>query len=492
MRLRLLAIALACLMAGCVVGPDYRTPATATVDSYAPGPAPAAPGMPVLVAARSVSDTWWKAFGSPVLDDYVARALAASPTLDEARARVTQARELSNARTGATRYPQVDLTGSATRVGIDTSGGSLAQSLDPGAFNVFFLGVNLSYDFDVFGGTRRELEALAAHVDYRGYELEGARLTLAGSVVAAVVQRATAGAELEATRAILGVQRKELAIAVDRYGVGGIAQVALKSQEALVAQTEALVPPLRAEVALAEHRLAVLMGEPPATARLPAVTLADLRVPGEVPLVIPSELVRVRPDIRGSEALLRKASADVGVATADLYPRFAISGGLLAGRLTMADPFPTGFGLLNLGINLAQPLFRGGELKARQRAAEAAYEQALAAYRQTVLQSLQNVADVLRKLEADSATLDARTVHAARAEEIWQVTRRRHELGGVSELAVVDSQRQHLTAEVGRIAAQGARLANVAALYQALGGGVAGANAMASPEAAVVAGRQAK
>ena len=129
---------------------------------------------------------------------------------------------------------------------------------------------------------------------------------------------------------------------------------------------------------------------------------ADLRLPAELPLRLPSELVRQRPDIRASEALLHKASANVGVATADLYPKLVISGGFSSSQLNIGDVLGSGINIWNIGINLLQPLFRGGELQARKRAAEAGYEQALAAYRQTVLQGLQNVADVLRALEADA------------------------------------------------------------------------------------------
>lgn len=466
-----LLLACAFLATGCMVGPDYRAPEPPSVDRYVPGPAPVAAGMPAVVPDRAVPEAWWTEFGSSTLDDLVARALRGSPTLDEARARVRQAQEVRNARAGATQYPRVDLTGGAVRQRVDPATFGFPEAPNPGPFNVFSLGASVTYDFDLFGGTRRELEGLAAQVDYRGYELEGARLTLAGSVVAAVVQRATAAAQLDATEGILAAQRRELAIRDERFRAGGIAWIDVQTQRALVAQTEASVPPLRAEVAVAGHRIAVLVGEPPGTAEIPLVTLAELRWPAAVPLRIPAELVRARPDIRASEALLRKASADVGVATADLYPKLVISAGFSTGQLALADLFGNGINLWNLGINLAQPLFRGGELKARQRAAEAAYDQALAAYRQTILVSFGNVADILRTLEADTQAHGARVDHAREAREVWRINAERYRLGGVSELAVVDSERQWRTAEVARIGAEGAWLADVAALYQAMGTG---------------------
>ena len=185
--------------------------------------------------------------------------------------------------------------------------------------------------------------------------------------------------------------------------------------------------------------------------------------------MVPSELVRARPDIRGSEALLHRASADVGIATADLYPKVAISGGFSTAQLALPDLFGSGINLWNIGINLAQPLLRGGELKARKRAAEAAYEQAHAAYRETVLQALRNVADILRYVEADAGVVTARTEQAARAEDAWRITLERYRLGGVSEVALLAAERQRLAAEVARLGAEGARLGDVAALYQAMG-----------------------
>ncbi len=457
------------VVAGCTVGPDFRPPEAPAVDHYVPGEPPATSGMPLLARDRAPPERWWTTFRCPALDELVERALRGSPTLDEARARVTQARELHDARAGGTRYPGVDLVAGAERQRVDPATVGFPQAPNPGPFNVFSLGATVRYDFDIFGGTRRELERLAAEVDYRAYELDAARLTLAGSVVAVVVQRATSAATLEATQAILAIQRRELAITEERYRLGGVAWVEVQNQRALVAQTEAGVPPLRAGVEIGGHRLAVLMGEPPATASVPLVRLDELRVPAEVPLQVPAALVRTRPDIRASEALLHKASADVGVATADLYPKLVISGGFSTGQLALADLFGNGINLWNIGINLAQPLLRGGELKARKRAAEAAYAQALGAYRQTVLLSFANVADILRELESATQALGARNEQSARADDAWRITRERYRLGGVSEIAFLDAERQRLAAEVARLGAEGARLSSVGALWQAMG-----------------------
>ena len=186
---------------------------------------------------------------------------------------------------------------------------------------------------------------------------------------------------------------------------------------------------------------------------------------------MPSELVRQRPDIRASEALLHKASANVGVATADLYPKLVISGSFSSSQLSLSDVLGNGINIWSIGANLLQPLFRGGELQARKRAAEAAYDQAAAGYRQSVLLGLQNVADVLRALEADAGAHAARAERAARADDVLRITLARYDAGAVSRLAVLDADRNRLQAEIERIQADASRYADAVALFQAVGGG---------------------
>ncbi len=245
----------------------------------------------------------------------------------------------------------------------------------------------------------------------------------------------------------------------------------MRNQQALVAETRASLPPLHAQRDRAIHLLAIYAGDAPAAVPIPALRLADLKVPPAIPQRLPSELVRQRPDIRASEALLHKASADIGVATANLYPKLQISGSLASSQLSLSDLFGNGINVWNIGANLVQPLFRGGELQARKRAAIAAYEQAEAAYRLAVLQGIQNVADVLRALEADARAESARSEQASRANDAYRITVGRFDLGGVSQLAVLDAERVRLRAETDRVQAIANRLSDTAALFQALGGG---------------------
>jgi len=450
---RYLPLLLACACAACTVGPDFHTPDPPAVDRYVPGPSPdiATEARP----DRDIPAEWWTLFGSPELDALVRRALEHSPTLDQARGRLVEARELRAARVGSAEVPAVNLTAGITRQRIDPATVGFPQAPNPGPFTVYSVGANVSYTFDIFGGTRRELEGLAAQIDYQAYELEAARLTLAANVVTTAIRLAGIRAQIESIEAILAAQTRELSIAEGRFAAGGIAELDLRNQQALVAETKASLPALYAQREQAIHLLAIYAGDAPAAVPIPELRLADLKLPAAIPSRLPSDLVRQRPDIRASEALLHKASADIGVATANLYPKLQISGSASSSELSLSDLFGSGFNVWNIGANLVQPLVRGGELQARKRAAIAAYEQAEAAYRLAVLQGIQNVADVLRVLEADARAESARSEQAARANDAYRITIGRFDQGSVSQLAVLDAERTRLRAETDRLQALG-------------------------------------
>lgn len=455
---------------GCAVGPDYHEPAAPASTSYLPPTTPAG-DMPTLAVGREVPAEWWTLFGSPELNRLVDAALAHSPGLDLARARVTQAAELLAARSGATEWPRVDLVAGASRQAIDPATVGFPQAPVPPPFNVFKLGANVSYDFDLFGGQRSEVRSLAAEVDYQAFELQAARLSLAGNVVLAAIRIAALEAQIAALNALLDVQRQQLAINEQRLSMGAVSRLELRNQRTQLSAGEGALPPLRQQLALAENLLAVLGGNEPAQAAAARPALAELSLPHELPLRLPSQLARQRPDIRAREALLRKASANVGVATADLYPKLVISGGFSTSQVQLSDLFGNGINVWNFGANLVQPLLRGDELRARQRAAQAAYEQALAGYRQTVLLGLQNVADVLRSLQADHDALRIQDERLAHAEQVWAISRDRFDIGGISRLTLLDAERQQRQAEFDRVPALASRYADAAALMQALGGG---------------------
>ncbi|CAB3740834.1 Outer membrane protein oprM precursor [Achromobacter denitrificans] len=467
----LAALALSLLLAGCAVGPDFRSPAAPAVDAYvAPGAAPAADAGQQLAAGADIPAQWWRLFQSEALDALVRQALAASPTLDEARARLRQAAEDLNAETGGRLLPSVDGNLSVARQKVDPSAFGVPVAEQPAPFTLYNASIDVSYTLDVFGANRRALEGLGAQVDYQRHELQAARMSLAANVVTAAIRQADLSERRDVTRELLAAQMRQRDIMRQRLDAGGVSQADLSNQELLVAQTRATLPPLDYQLAQVTHQLATYLGLPPADLRQPPLRLADLTLPPDVPTGVPSALTRQRPDVLAAEALWHRASADVGVATANLYPQFTLTASFGSQR-TRAGDLSNGVNVWNLGLGLAQPLFHGGELRARQRSAQAAYDAAAAAYRQTVLDGFRQVADALRALQTDGEAYLAQDDARRRADEAERIAQGRYRAGGISHLSLLDSQRQQLQTRLARAEADAARYADTAALLQALGGG---------------------
>jgi NodT family efflux transporter outer membrane factor (OMF) lipoprotein len=225
------------------------------------------------------------------------------------------------------------------------------------------------------------------------------------------------------------------------------------------------------QLAQTRHQLAVLVGRLPSEADLPEFDLDDFQLPEELPVSLPSLLVRQRPDIRAAEEVIHAASAQVGVATANLYPQITLTASFGLEASTLGDLFSSGAAIWSLGGGLLQPIFHGGELTAKRRAAIAVYDQAAEQYRDTVLQAFQNVADVLRALAGDASTLKAQAEAEAVARDALDLTQKQFQLGAVSYLSLLNAERQYQQALLALVQAQAARFADTAALYQALGGG---------------------
>jgi len=423
-----------------------------------------------LAPGKDIPAQWWTLFRSPALDGLVRRALDNSPTLARAQARLRQAQEDLSARDDA-QLPKLDARLSSNRVDVEPQ--SLGVPALPVAMplDLHLASISVSYTFDFAGGTRRELEGLRAEVDHQQYELEAARLMLAGNVVTTAIREASLREQIALSEEMVALQARQLAIAERMEALGGVARVDVVAQQRDLAQARAALPDLRRDLERMRHRLALYVGAPPEAAGLAEFRLAELELPAELPLSLPSQLARQRPDIRSAEALLARAGAQVGVATANLYPHLTLSAQLGALATRPGDLFAGGNGFYLLGASLVYPLFRGGELQARRRSAVAAYEQAGAAYQETVLQALQNVADVLRALEADAVRLKERADAEERALRLRDIAAARLAAGGVSQAAVLEATRQHHRAMLEKAQAAADRYADSAALLQALGGG---------------------
>ncbi|MDH0684184.1 efflux transporter outer membrane subunit [Achromobacter animicus] len=467
----LVSMALCALLSACAVGPDFDTPAAPDVAAYTPNGQDALPaGQQRLQAGADIPAQWWQLFRSDALDRLVRQALDASPTLEEARARLRQAQEDLAADTGGRMLPAVDGNLSAARKKVDPAAYGVPVAEPPPPFTLYNASIDVSYTLDVFGANRRALESLAAQTDYQAHELQAARMSLAANVVTAAIRQADLAERLTATRDLLAAQVSQQDIMRKRLDAGGIALADLRNQELLVAQTRATVPPLEYQLAQVTHQLANYLGVLPAALQSPPLRLADLTLPPDVPTGVPSALTRQRPDILAAEALWRKASADVGVATANLYPQFTLTASFGSQR-TGVNELSDGVNVWNLGLGLVQPLFHGGELRARKRSAEAAYDAAAASFRQTVLDGFRQVADALRALQTDGDAFAAYDDAWRRADEAERIATGRYQAGGISHLSLLDSQRQVLQTRISRIEADAARYTDTAALLQALGGG---------------------
>ncbi|MBB2999010.1 NodT family efflux transporter outer membrane factor (OMF) lipoprotein [Paraburkholderia tropica] len=478
---RSLVLASSFVLAACAVGPDFHAPAAPDTPTYtrealpsATASAPGTGGAPqTFASADHAPRAWWTQFGSPALDALVDEALRASPTLESARAKLVEARENYNAQAGATLFPSIDAKLSGTRQKIDLAAFGITQVPNPGPFTLYDASVSISYVFDIFGANRRALEATLAQVNYQEYELQAAQLSVAGNVVAAALRRASLRSQIDTTQQLIDAQTRQLVIMEARLAAGGVARLDVHSQRTLLAQTRATLPPLTTQLAQTDHQLAILLGAPPSSdayvqAR-DALTLDALHLPDTVALTLPATLARERPDIRASEALLHQASANIGVATANLFPQISLSASVGSERTRVADVIG-GLNIWNVGLGLTQPIFHGGELRAKRRASQAAYDAAFADYRQTVLLALQQVADTLHALQDDALELQARDTAAREAQASADIARARYAAGGVSEFDLVDAQRQALQTALDRTRAQTTRLADTAALYQSLGG----------------------
>jgi NodT family efflux transporter outer membrane factor (OMF) lipoprotein len=464
-------------LAACSTEP-LRAPEIPAVDQYTTAPVTRtasadAPGgeAQVFTSGSDIPEQWWTLFHSPSLDRLVRDALDASPTLARAEARLRQAEEDLDARADAVTYPKVDAKLQANRVDIPAGalGGPGLPIKTP--LDLYLATVSVSYTIDLFGATRNELASLRAAVDYERFEARAARLMLAGNVVTTAIREASLRAQIADTKEMVATQSRQLAIAERMEAAGGLAHADVVSQRADLARLRASLPDLERSLEQARHRLAVYAGRPPGASDLPEITLADLRIPAELPVSVPSELARQRPDIRAAEALLQEAGARVGVATANLYPQITLSANAGSLASSASRLFEGGSGFYLLGASLAQPLFHGGELQAKRRSAIAAYDQAAAAYQETVLGGLQNVADTLRALEADASKLRERADAAAQASDFEHIASARYDAGGVSLYALLDAQRKLHGARLDQTQATADRYADSAALLQALGGG---------------------
>ena len=465
------------LLSGCAVGPDFVPPAAPDVHGYTPGPlAPrtATADTPGGQAQRFVRNLdlpgqWWTLFHSKGLNALVERALAANPDLQAAQAALRVARENVRAQQGAL-LPSVDATFSALR-NLPPIGGPIDNDTVAPTFNLFTTQLNVSYTPDVFGGTRRSIEALVAQEEQQRFLLEATYLTLTSNLAGAAVQEASLRGQIAATERIIKIERELLDLLRNQRTAGQIAESDVVVQEAALAQVEQTLPPLQKQLAQQRDLLAALAGGFPSDRLSARFELAILRLPRDLPVSLPAKLVEQRPDVRAAQANLHAAGALIGVAIANRLPNITLTAAAGSTAPAIDQLFASGSEFWAITGTVTQPIFHGGTLFHRELAAKATFDQAKAQYRSTVITAFQNVADALHAIHSDAVALQKAVASEHAAGRSLDIARRRMELGDINYLGLFIAQQTYQQAVLALALAKAARYADTVALFQALGGG---------------------
>jgi NodT family efflux transporter outer membrane factor (OMF) lipoprotein len=464
------ALALATVLAGCAVGPDYHRPALPPTQSYGAGKTLPRDSAQAYLQGLDIPGQWWTLFHSPKLNSVVNRAMADNPSLEAAQAALRQAREQVYAEEGNF-FPNVSATFQPSRNKTATRSLSPISSTGNPYYTLDTAQLAVSYTPDVWGGERRQVENLVALAEQQRYQLEATYLTLTSNLVAAAINEASLRAQIVATHQIIAAETDLLHVLQKQRAVGQIADVDVLAQQTALAQAQATLPPLQKQLDVQRDALANLVGAAPDHAPPEQFVLDDIALPKQLPVTIPAVLVTQRPDVLQAEENLHAASGLVGVAIANRLPTLTLSAQGGTQSNFFRDLFASGNGFWTIAAALTQPVFDGGTLLHKARGAWAALDQAKAQYRSTTLAAFQNVADSLAALQADADSYNTALAAAQAANETLRIVKFQVSLGQVAYLAILNAQQAALQAELTLIQARANRLADTAALFQALGGG---------------------
>ena len=471
--LKAMCAVLLCCMFSCAVGPNFERPKPPLIDRYTTWAIPAATipadgkAQHFEQGGKIVSD-WWRLFNSPKLDAVVKEAIANNQSLQAAQASLRQSQDILRAGYGVF-YPQLDGYASASRQ--QTSPANTGGNIPSSIFNLFTLSATVSYTLDVFGGQRRAVESLGAQVDYQNAIVSATYITLSGNVVNALIAQAGYQEQIKSTEQVIDLLREQTKLTAVQAQAGLVPYVNVLSLQTQLATFEATLPPLRQKISQTQHLLATLAGRTPAEWTPPSVELADLTLPDELPITLPSQLVRQRPDILAAEAQLHSASAVIGVTTAALFPSFTLNGTYGVGSNSPDNLISNNSAFWNLGANVTAPLFRGGTLWFGRQAAINAYQSSSANYRQTVLSAFAQVADTLRALEHDAELVHAQSRAVTASEDALRLIQANYQAGTANYVQVLIANSQYNQAKIGYIQARTQRFQDTVALFVALGGG---------------------
>ncbi len=465
------------LIGGCAVGPDFKRPAAPSVSGYTTEPLANTAASSHVVGGQAqhfasgsdIPGDWWTLFHCAPLNALIEQSLTHNADLKAAQAALSVAKENVLAQRG-TSYPSVAASFSATR---QKQAGTIAPTPSSNAFqyNLFTPQLSISYAPDLFGLNRRTTESIKAQEQGVRFQMIATQVTLSTNVVAAVVQEASLKAQIDATRDLIDSNMQMVKILKYQFDKGYASQLDLAAQQSQLAQMNATLPPLLKQLAQQRDLIAVLVGRFPTESPAETFDLANLRLPQNLPVSLPSALVAQRPDVLQAEANLHAASAQIGVATANRLPNIALTADAGSTALSMGKVFNAGTGFWDLGAAITAPIFQGGTLLHQERAAKAAYAQAAEQYRSTVLVAFQNVADTLVALQQDADGLKAAAAASDAAKVTLDLSRRQAQVGYANDLSLLTAEQAYQQARISLVQAQANRYADTAALFQALGGG---------------------
>jgi NodT family efflux transporter outer membrane factor (OMF) lipoprotein len=467
-------------LSACAVGPNFKrpTPPAATGYGSAPlqGETATAEGTggsaQRFVAGMDIPGQWWTLFQSRQLDLLVDEALKANPNVTAAQAALRQAHELYLAQRTSF-FPVVQGNFSAVRaknaLGTIANPTSMPQA-NP-YYNLYTAQLSVSYLPDVFGATRRTVEAAKAQAESDRFQLEAIYVTLSSNVVVSAVQEASLRGQITATERLLQLQHQLTGLVQRQRVLGTASDLEVLAQQSAEAQTAQSLPPLQKQLGQTRDALTALLGRLPSNEPRETFRLDELTLPMDLPVSLPSKLIEQRPDVREAEENLHAASAEAGVALANMLPQFSIDGNLGSSAFKLGQLFTPYTGFWDVGASLTQTLFDAGALLHKRRAADAALDLAAAQYRAAVILACQNVADTLRALQADADALKASADAERAAKRTFDLANRQRELGTISWVAVLNAEQTYRQAELALVQAQANRYSDTAGLFQSLGGG---------------------
>ena len=468
------ALAAGIPLTGCAVGPDFRSPAAPEIARYTREPlgsqvSAAAGSGQRFIEGRDIPQEWWRVYRSPALDALIARSIANNPNLQSALATLRAARQAVYAQEGKF-FPFAQANFNPTRQ--ETSGAlTPVPASGAGIFNLVTAQLEVAYTFDIWGLNRRTVESLQALADVQRFQVEAAYLTLTSNVVVAAISEASLRAQIEATDQLISANTQMVDILRRQLDAGLANRSEVAAQEASLAQAKATLPPLRKALAQQRDLLAALSGAYPSEGPRETFRLANLHLPSTLPVDLPSHLIEQRPDIRAAEEQLHSASAQIGVATANLLPSFTISANAGFTNTALAHLLAPQNLFWELGANATQTILDGGTLLHQLQGAKDTYQAAAWTYRSTVIGAVQNVADTLRALQNDADAVRSAQEFQRAAKISFDLARQQLQTGNANVLLLLNAQQTYLQADIQLVQAQAARLSDTAALFQALGGG---------------------